>query len=354
MTGPSIKNRMGYEATKLLRLLPAEIAHHLGLEMITGEPQHHLNQNFFLTPFVTRDVDLNVSVEGLFNLPHPVGLAAGFDKNAKAVPGLFQMGFSFAEVGGVTPLPQPGNPKPRVFRQPSSRTLINRMGLNNDGASVVSDRLRQLPLAHLPPLGVNISKNKDTPNERAIDDFLQVVALCPPEVNFFVVNISSPNTAGLRHLAEPGFIESLSFAFGKLVSKTFIKLDPDLDRAQFQQVVEAVAKRGFKGLVLTNTHRVEVPEKGGLSGPPLTSLSNEKLEQAWQVHKGHLAMIGSGGVWTGLDILEKLRRGASCVEIYTAFVYRGPNAVWQMLEELVQEMKLRGYRSLTDIIGSYY
>lgn len=337
--------------TALLRLLPAETAHDAGMWLL----KHGL-LNYLPEPAVETALSgMMVKLPGIGELPHPIGLAAGFDKNCQCPGAFVRMGFSMIEVGTVTPYAQPGNPKPRLFRQSEQRGLINRMGFNGDGAATVAERLKQLAWNNeAVPLGVNCGKNKATPPERAVQDYLQVIEAFKGLCRYFVVNISSPNTPGLRDLATPAFIEHLADEIGADRAKVWVKIDPDMTRREFQELVSAIADKGFQGVIISNTHRVTFPEVGGQSGHPVMALSTACLEWAWEVHKGSLPMIASGGVLSGVDLVQKLARGASGVQIYTALVYRGPFVVWKLLIELAAEMKLRGFSCVEDFIGSYY
>ncbi len=342
---------LGGAGTALLRLLPAEAAHDAGMEMLSRGVMDLLP-----APAVgTLSAGMRVRLPGIGELPHPIGLAAGFDKNCRC-PGAFgRMGFSFLEVGTVTPRPQPGNPKPRLFRQPEQYALINRMGFNSDGASTVSDRLGRLNWQHdRIPLGINCGKNKDTPVERALGDYLQVMATFKEQARYFVVNISSPNTPGLRDLATPAFIHGLADELGSLLPRVWVKIDPDMSRREFQALIGAIAERGLQGVILSNTHRVTYPEVGGQSGHPLMAPSTACLEWAYDVHRGTLPTIATGGILSGVDIFHKLARGAAAVQIYTALVYQGPWVVARLLTELAAELSLRGFATVQDAVGSYY
>lgn len=350
-----LKNSLAYGLADFgaacLRTLPAETAHHLGLAALRNgfadwlpEPKH---------PTILSG--MRTSLPGIGELSHPIGLAAGFDKNAVAPHAWARLGFSFFELGAVTKRGQYGNPRPRLFRNKDDHSLINRMGFNNDGLTVIRERVAALKWNHdRVPFGFNIGKNKDTPVERAAEEYTQVLEALSPHGRFFVVNVSSPNTQGLRALAEPGFITELGQMVGGLTKRTWVKLDPDLPKVQFQSAVAAIVEQGFAGLVLTNTHRVVSPEVGGLSGHPLASMAATRLEWAWQIHRGRLPMIASGGIMSGVDIVERLIRGATAVQIYTALVYRGPWVVYKLLRELGDELRLRGYGSVGDAIGQYY
>jgi len=342
---------LGTFGTALLRTLPAEVAHDFGLKLLRSGLLERLPQ----PSGVPVPSGCRTLLPGIGELAHPIGLAAGFDKNATALPGFARLGFSFLEVGTVTPRAQPGNPKPRMFRLSGQRGLVNRMGFNNDGALTVSRRLRALgwPFARM-PLGVNVGKNKDTPLERAVTDYMQGIETFRDLASYFVVNISSPNTPGLRELAKPVFIDELGDAIARDVHRTWIKLDPDMERADFERLIAAISQRGFAGIILTNTHRVERPEAGGQSGHPLLVRSTAMLEWAWRVHEGRLPMIGCGGVLSGADVLGKITRGASAVQIYTALVYRGPWAVVRILGEFIEELQLAGFATVQDALGSHY
>ena len=342
---------LGHVGTAALRLLPAEMAHDLGMLLLERGLLDVLPAPFF----ESLTAGLKVVVPGIATLAHPLALAAGFDKHARAPQGFARMGFSMLEIGTVTPQAQPGNPKPRLFRQPEARALINRMGFNSDGAATVAARLR----AHQwrfdqVPLGINCGKNKATPNARAAADYLQVMEAFKDLASYFVVNISSPNTPGLRELASPAFIHELADGIGSGLPKVWVKLDPDMQRREFQELIEVIAKRGFQGIIISNTHRVSFPEVGGQSGHPLAAQSTACLEWAHAVHRGELPMIASGGVLTGADVYQKLIRGACAVQVYTALVYSGPWVVARLLTELAAELRLRGYGHVQDVIGRYY
>lgn len=344
-------DRFGRYLTACMRRLPAELAHDIAmLSMERGLLKALPSPRQPEVP-----VPLQVEVPGLGRLRHPIGLAAGFDKNARCPDAFEYMGLSFLELGTVTPRPQPGNPKPRLFRYPETLSIINRMGFNSDGAEVVLSRL----IAHRwtperVPLGVNVGKNKNTPIEHSIDDFVAGINAFALQAKWLTVNISSPNTPGLRTLATPQFIQDLAYSAGEHRPKCWIKLDPDMDRTTFQDIITSVKKYEFAGVILSNTHRVEWPETGGQSGHPLLSASNTCLEWAWDVTKGTLPMIATGGVLSGVDAFHKLARGASAVQIYTALVYRGPAAAFRICEELAAELSLRGFASAEEAIGSHY
>ena len=341
----------GRYGTAVLRLLPPELAHDIGIWML----EKGVLDKIPLPSSTEWMTGLATNIPGIGQLPHPIGLAAGFDKNARAPGGFARMGFSFLELGTVTPNPQPGNPKPRMFRYPEQLTLINRMGFNSEGAQVVAGRLKELDWDHSRvPLGINLGKNKSTPNDEALSDYLDGLKSFLPYGDYFVINISSPNTEGLRNLAEEEFLDILAKEVPGSLSKIWVKLDPDTPKDQFQKIVACLMRNQYQGIILCNTHRVDWPQTGGLSGHPLTSISQSRLEWAYEVHQGKMFMIASGGIFSGLDVIERIRRGAHAVQLYSALVYRGPFAVLEILEELSAELKLRGVSCLSDIRGTHY
>ncbi len=297
----------------------------------------------------------------IFNLqfPNPVGLGAGFDKNAKYLRELEALGFGFVEIGTVTPLPQKGNDKPRLFRLPKDKALINRMGFNNDGVKVVAERLRQWSMVNRQYqetdspsttqklrliIGGNIGKNKVTPNEEAWKDYEICFKELHPYVDYFVVNVSSPNTPGLRELQEKGSLRKILMHLqminnAKAVAKPILlKIAPDLSQEQIDDVIDLAMEIKLDGLVATNTtisreQLATSPEKiqkiggGGLSGLPLKHRSTEVVGYISQKTNGSIPVIASGGVFTADDAKEKLDAGASLVQVWTGFIYEGPGVV---------------------------
>jgi dihydroorotate dehydrogenase len=246
----------------------------------------------------------------------PIGIAAGFDKNATMMPFLAALGFGFLEVGTVTPRPQPGNPKPRLFRDAEHRALINRMGFNNDGADAVAERL--WGAAAMPPLFVNIGKNKDTPLDRAIDDYAICARKLGPHADAIVVNVSSPNTPALRELQRPEHLERILGAVEH--ARVFVKIAPDLDDALLGEICDVCVKRAG-GMICTNT---TIAEGGGLSGAPLLGKSTEILAKVRARAGPGYPLIGVGGVFTADDVRAKMAAGADLVQLYTSFIYEGP------------------------------
>ena len=337
--------------TSILRLLPAETAHNLGVEIL----RKGLIPRSFMPPISDLCEGLDINVPGLGSLQHPIGLAAGFDKHALAPAGFSALGLSYIEIGTITPKPQEGNAKPRMFRLPDQKAIINRMGFNSHGKDKVFERLNLLNWDHqTTPLGVNVGKNKLTPEEFALDDFSEGLNTFEHLGKYFVINISSPNTEGLRDLASESFIENLANRHKSIIHKVWVKLDPDMTKEKFQAMISAISRCGFQGVILSNTHKVAWPEAGGLSGHPLASRASTMLEWAYEVHGGNLPMISSGGILSGLDVLERIERGAHCVQIYSSLVYRGPWAVYLMLKELQYELKAKGFKNLEEARGSFY
>ena len=331
------------------RMLPPETAHDLGIRFL----QSPLAPKLLSSPACPR-LDLSVEIPGLGSLAHPIGLAAGFDKNGVALGSLNALGFSTIEIGTITPSPQFGHPKPRVFRYPDTHDLINRMGFPSLGAQEVERQLRSFHRhRHSFKLGINVGKNHQTPLDRAIDDYLSCLDRLKHLGDYYVINVSSPNTEGLRDLATPGFIKDLSGEIAQiepgLPKKTWIKLDPDLSKPDFQALIESITTYCFGGVILTNTRKVNLPERGGLSGHSLRSFALQRLMWAKEVHQHQLGVMAVGGIMSGSDVLESLRLGAHGVGIYTALVYRGPSVVSKLIGEIEQQMEALSLTHLRDL-----
>jgi len=283
--------------------------------------------------------------------PNPVGLAAGLDKNGEHLDALGALGFGYIEIGTVTPKPQPGNPRPRMFRLPGHEAIINRLGFNNQGVDALLRNVQQANWRGV--LGINIGKNAATPNERALDDYLYCLERVYPLASYITVNISSPNTRGLRELQGadelPRLLGALRERQEQLATQhqvrkpLLLKIAPDLDDAQMDTIARAVLDAGVDGLICTNTTidrsaiagEPQANEAGGLSGKPLFELSTEVLRGMARRLGGRIPLIGVGGILSGSDAVEKLSAGAALVQIYTGMVYRGP---W-LLTECVQEIR---------------
>lgn len=302
------------------------------------------------------------------DFPSPVGLAAGLDKNADAVEGFSAIGFGFMEVGTVTPKAQPGNDLPRLFRLPPDEALINRMGFNNRGAEQMARQLAALK-SRLIPVAVNIGKNKTTPNEEAHLDYKRCISELYPYADFFVVNISSPNTPDLRNLQHGSELSTLLDAVKEemaVQAKSYgsekavlVKIAPDVSFEELEFMVDTIQKSGVSGLIATNTTlsreglaHPNAKENGGLSGKPLRARSTEIISKVYRQTGGKLPIIGSGGIFTAEDAYEKIRAGASLVEIYTALIYEGPEINRKLHRGLRELLKRDGYTHISEAVGA--
>ncbi len=339
----------------LLRRMDPERAHELGLRA--------LRLGLAGRDAAPPDPRLATRVLGL-DFPSPIGLAAGFDKNAVALAPLARLGWGFVECGTVTPRPQQGNPRPRMFRLPEDRAVINRMGFNNAGIDAYVARLAAFRAAHghrLVPVGANIGINKDgAVPER---DYPALVAAVAPHADYVVVNVSSPNTPGLRDLQGEERLRAILQAIAAAVPARpplLVKLAPDLSEAGLEAVVETAIAAGAAGLIISNT-TISRPaglrsgqggEAGGLSGAPLFPLATAMLARAARRAAGRLVLIGVGGVGSGRDVLAKLRAGASLVQLYTAFAYDGPALIPRLKRELLAALAEDGFSSSADAVGA--
>ncbi len=300
-------------------------------------------------------------------LDGPVGLAAGFDKGDVSLPGLFALGFSHVEIGTITPRPQPGNERPRLFRLPEHRALINRMGFNNRGAEACAARLAALPGgARLGPVGVNVGKNKATPNERAADDYLACIERLHPYADYLVVNISSPNTPGLRGLQERAPLDALLRACVRRLAERapgkplVVKLAPDLGPEALDEAVDVAVAAGVAGIIATNTtvsragveRHPRATEAGGLSGAPLEPLATAVVGRVFARAAGRLAVIGCGGIMGPEDAYAKVRAGASLLQVYTGLVYEGPGFVARLHAGLAELLARDGFTTLSEAVGA--
>lgn len=295
---------------------------------------------------------------------HPVGLAAGLDKDAIAVEGLFKCGFAAIEVGTVTPVAQPGNQQPRLFRLKEDEALINRMGFNNLGAKACAEQLALLRNKN-GIVGVNIGRNKTTPNEDAALDYSRALRDVISYADYVAINISSPNTPGLRDLQSVQFIEDLLQELQPILDPTavpvFIKISPDLADESILEIGTRLAASRYAerlGIIATNTTIARPPlnspnahEQGGLSGRPLASRSTEVIRLLRQSTRGELPIIGCGGVFDADDAYAKIRAGASLIQIYTAFIYRGPQVIKDIVEGLDLRLRQDGISHIRDAIG---
>jgi dihydroorotate dehydrogenase len=330
-------------------LFDAERAHYLLADMLKFLMRIPGVSAVFRAVYGFEHPSLRRTVFGI-EFPNPVGLAAGFDKNALLVDELATLGFGFIEVGTVTPKPQDGNDKPRLFRLPADEAIINRMGFNNEGLANMKSRLaaRQSPVI----IGGNLGKNKVTPNDLADDDYCQGFETLYPVVDYFVVNVSSPNTPNLRALQEKEPLKQLLSRLQELnqrkpnLKPILLKIAPDLTNEQLDDVVDIVLETGIAGLIATNTTLSReglqtdtsmTQEAGGLSGKPVRDRSTEVISYIHKKSKGKIPMIGVGGIHSGKDAIEKLRAGASLVQIYTGFIYEGPGLIQDINRAIVSE-----------------
>jgi dihydroorotate dehydrogenase len=304
---------------------------------------------------------LKTQVAGL-DLPNPVGLAAGYDKNAVALAPLSRAGFGFLEVGAATPLPQLGNPKPRLFRLTEDRAAINRFGFNNQGAQAIAARLAARKRG-LVPVGINLGANK-TSTDRAAD-FAQVLALCGPHVDFATVNVSSPNTEKLRDLQGPAALAALLEGVMQVRAALarpipiFLKIAPDLAPDELAALAEVALSSGLSGIIATNTtlsreglRARQASETGGLSGAPLFEKSTRVLAQLSKLTQGKLPLIGVGGISNAEQAYAKIRAGASAVQIYTAMVYKGLSVAADIAKGLDALLARDGYTNIAQAIGT--
>ena len=328
----------------LLFLLDPERAHYLTFSALKSICRIPGGKALLRSLYNAEDPALGVTVAGI-RFPNRVGLAAGLDKDARMVDEFACLGFGFIEIGTVTPLPQPGNDRPRLFRLPADSAIINRMGFNNEGVQAAADRLRNRRAGII--VGGNIGRNKITSNANAGDDYEKCFHILYDVVDYFVVNVSSPNTPGLRELQEKKplmkllqRLQELNTANGQLPKgkPIFLKIAPDLTNEQLDEIIDIVNTSGIAGIVATNTTTsrtglhtpAEVLEKsgaGGLSGMPLQRRSSEVIRYLHEKSNGTIPIIGVGGIHSPEDALEKLRAGASLIQLYTGFIYEGPGLV---------------------------
>lgn len=318
-----------------------ERAHYFTTSLLSTALKLPGMKSLFRSMYSVEDPKLEREVFGL-KFPNPVGLAAGFDKNASMYRDLRYLGFGFVEIGTVTPKAQDGNPQPRLFRLPKDEALINRMGFNNLGLDEAVSKLKDRPEGLI--VGGNIGKNKVTPNEQATDDYIKCFEGLFPYVDYFVVNVSSPNTPNLRDLQEKEPLTKLLLTLMELNRKKaspkpiLLKIAPDLTDSQLDDVIDIVKASGIAGIIATNTtisreglntsdSEIDSIGAGGLSGKPLKERSTEVIRYIVQKSNGAFPVIGVGGISKPEDALEKLQAGASLIQVYTGFIYEGPGMV---------------------------
>ena len=294
-------------------------------------------------------------------IPNPIGLAAGFDKSAEVYNSLFKLGYGFVEVGTITPKRQLGNPKPRIFRLEKDQALINRLGFNNHGSEIVSKRIA----SNLPSgfLGINIGPNKDTMNKE--EDYYLCLSKLSSFAGYLTINISSPNTEGLRDFHDQEALEKLLLGINKIkkdkkISKPLVlKLSPDINFNEISRIIELIMKYKIQGIIISNTtdsYRdslidTQKDEKGGLSGKPLRDISTNLIKKFFKETKGRIEIIGVGGVDSGKSAFEKICAGANAVQLYTGMIYKGPGVVKNMKKDLISILKKENLRNISEAVG---
>lgn len=326
--------------------LDAETAHGLAFHLLNSAERLGVLQHL-LKPYITDPV----TIAGI-RFPNPVGLAAGLDKNGDYLKALARLGFGFIEIGTITPRPQPGNPKPRLFRLPEHQAIINRMGFNNKGVDHLITQVKQANFNGV--LGINIGKNFDTPVENAVDDYLLCLEKVYPYASYITVNISSPNTPGLRELQYGKALSELlqplkqrQTELSKMHSykPIFVKIAPDMSAEELTTVAHTLLECEIDGVIASNTtlSRDQIAgedlaeESGGLSGKPLNNLATQMVAMLSETLQGKLPIIGVGGICNGEDTLAKIDAGASLVQIYTGFIYQGPKLIAECVQSIKQD-----------------
>lgn len=346
----------------LLFQIDAERAHDAVTAMFRAASRAPLLPRLISALYAWNDPALAVEWAGL-RFAGPLGIAAGFDKRADLVDALALLGFSHVEVGTVTPRPQPGNPHPRLFRLPEDLALINRLGFNSPGMVAVAQALRA-PRSHTVIVGVNIGKNRDTPLERAVEDYAATFVALAPLADYVAVNISSPNTPGLRRLHERATLEELLRELMRLNHSLphprpiALKVSPDETPEQIEEVVRAGCEAGVAAFIATNTTLAReglrsrlAGETGGLSGRPLTSRTRQVIRTIYRLTCGKSPVIGVGGILTAEDAYAHIRAGARLVQLYTGMVYAGPAIAREIKRGLAQLLRRDGFASVTEATG---
>lgn len=343
-------------AKPLFFTLPAETAHnivHTGMKVTQGTPIEQWTER----RYAVDDDRLSVDLWDL-EFPTPVGVAAGFDKNAEVPSMLAALGFGHVEIGGVTAERQPGNPRPRMFRLPEDEALINRMGFNNDGADEIGGRMQRLDLPDV-PIGVNIGKSKATPLEEAADDYAYTYERVAEHGDYFVVNVSSPNTPGLRELQNREHLERILGRLKELGAEPLlVKLSPDLPESSIEEALAVVDDLELDGVIAINTtteradslRNPNAAEDGGLSGKPIESRGTETVQ--FVAERTDVPIIGVGGISDARGAYEKIRAGASVVQLYTGLVFEGPGLARDINEGVLELLEQDGFESIEDAIGA--
>lgn len=333
----------------LLYNMEPEPAHYFATDWLERLYAFSPTRSIINNLFQTSDPRLERELFGL-RFPNPVGLAAGFDKDARWIDPMSALGFGFIEIGTLTPKPQPGNDKPRLFRLEKDEALINRMGFNNGGVEAAVERIRQCE--HTVPIGGNIGKNKATPNDKALEDYRFCFEKLYDHADYFVVNVSSPNTPGLRELQGKDELKRIFdslFQFRAAQSKSksvLLKIAPDLNKDQLTDIVDLVKEIEIDGLIATNTtldrSNLRSAQKltnqaGGLSGKPVKNKSTEVIRFIHEASNGSIPIIGVGGIHTAEDAMEKLEAGASLLQLYTGFIYEGPGLIKSINQRILNQ-----------------
>ena len=356
---------------RLLFCLPPETAHELALHFLAGAPS--LAKLFSASPNQASAGEIHRF--GL-KFPNPVGLAAGFDKDGIALQGLAALGFGFIEAGTVTFHAQPGNERPRLFRLPRDKALINRAGFNNSGALALAQRVAADSTQHREYiLGVSIGKSKVAALEDATDDYLKSFEIVYPVADYVAVNVSSPNTPGLRNLQQAKQLEKLLVSLQRRNEELsnqngrsenlplLVKISPDITSRELAEIAAVVRSTGVSGIIATNTttgregltssaQEIQACGTGGLSGPPLRARSNTMIAELYQLTAGTVPIIGVGGIFTAPDAWEKICAGASLIQLYTGFIYQGPGIVADINQGLKEIMDRKGISSLDEAVGT--
>ena len=337
----------------ILNFIPPELAHNLAIRFFTN----------FKNKIKPDDLILNTKVCNL-KFTNPIGLAAGFDKNGKAYDGLMRLGFGFVEIGTVTINPQLGNKKPRIFRLLEDKAIINRLGFNNIGAEKVLQNIEKYDSVNGNGLlGVNLGKNIDSKD--LIEDYVKLLKIFNRKASYITLNISSPNTPGLRELEQKDKLDKLVKKISLFKRKNsvnipvFLKIDPDISKNQLGDIADIVLSSTIDGVIISNTsiHRSNeliskhANEKGGISGLPIKDTSNKLLKDFYILTNGKIPLIGVGGISNGTDAYERILNGASLIQLYTSLIYKGPFIINKIKEELVYFLKRDNYKSLDQAVG---
>ncbi|QQE75122.1 quinone-dependent dihydroorotate dehydrogenase [Brevibacillus composti] len=353
---------------KFLFQMDAEEAHEKTVHLLKTAENSPAAKSLLKMMYQVRDKRLENKLWGI-SFPNPVGLAAGFDKNAEVYHALAAIGFGFVEVGTITPQGQPGNPKPRLFRLVEHEAIINRMGFNNLGAYLASQNLIDYAYADV-PIGINIGKNKMTPNEEAASDYSKCLDMLYNYGHYFVINVSSPNTPNLRDLQETESLRALIRAVrektaelearGTSAKPILLKVAPDMADEQMRDVVRAAVEEGLSGIIATNTTLSREPvhnhpragEAGGLSGKPLEARATAWVKEIFQEVGDRVPIIGVGGIFTGEDAYRKIRAGASLVQVYSGMAYQGPGIAKMINKQLLRLLEQDGFTHISEAIGA--